>query len=255
MTARPLTFPVKATLRPPLVLALWILGACSGDSPAADAGGTCPASYTVGDPCLSEGLRCPYATSRCGLKCTCTGGLWLCRTQWCECSCSCGRILKSSCELLECSPGATHKCPSAASKHCEVLCWDAGTPDAGLLDRGADVTGVDSGPDGPRDHGPEAAPDRSLDLPPPDQTPDAPADTTADTKGDHTPDAPAKDDNPDAPAADMTPDAPAADMTADAPAADLTQDAPAADMTADAPAADMTADAPAADTTGDLAGQ
>ena len=107
-------------LKPALLLLLCCSAwACNGDSSAADSSAaSCPATYTVGDPCLSEGLRCPYAMSKCGLKCTCTGQTWTCKTRWCECSCSCGRILISSCELLDCSDKATKKCPSAASKQC-----------------------------------------------------------------------------------------------------------------------------------------
>jgi hypothetical protein len=181
---------------PALALALALVG-CNGDSPNADSGSAaCPATYTVGDSCQREGQRCPYATSMCGLKCTCRGGVWTCLTRWCECSCACGKILKSSCELLACSAKATNKCPTAASKHCEVLCWDAGMPDGGR------DAGPDAKPDGPADlapdHAPDlappdAAPDQTLDLPPdlptpdapaPDQTPDLPADAGADAAAD-----------------------------------------------------------------------
>ena len=214
-------------------LALW---ACNGDAPNTDAGsGTCPATYTVGDSCQQEELRCPYATSQCGLKCTCRGGVWVCLTQWCECSCTCGKILKSSCELLACSAKATNKCPTAASKHCEVLCWDAGAPDAGPDAGKPDGPGADLKPDkAAPDLSPDkAAPDLSLDKATPDQTPDAPP-------LDQTPDLPAADTAkaPDLPAVDAAPDAAAPDASPDAATADATPDAPAPDL----PAPDQSTD-------------
>ena len=231
-------------LKPTLLLVLWIFGACSGND-TSDAGpAVCPATYTVGDSCQSEGLRCPYATSMCGLKCTCSNNIWVCRTQWCECSCSCGRILKSSCELLECSPKAANKCPSAASKHCEVICWDAGTVDFKSVDIGTKDAGTDGTRDSARDLISDTKPDISLDISK-DQAQDQASDQTQDTASDLAPDT-TKDLAPDT-AKDLAPDT-SKDLALDT-AKDLPQDTSKGDLTKDqtpdAPAAkDQTMDAP-----------
>ena len=224
-----------------MTLVLLSLGACSGGDSAADAAPACPASYTVGDSCLAEGLRCPYAGSMCGLKCTCSNNLWVCRTVWCECSCPCGRILSHSCELLECSAKATNTCPSVASKHCEAICGDAGPPDISTRD----ISTKDAGP---HDSGPEAAPDSGPDIITPDIitpdiiTPDqaAPDQAAPDII---TPDQAAPDQAvPDQAVPDQTADLPP-DMGPDSTPKDLLSDTPAPDQTADAKAPDQPQDA------------
>ena len=205
--------------------ALLALAGCPGDPTGGADGGAkvCPAKFTINDDCQHQGQVCPYAGSQCGLKCTCSGGSWQCKTQWCECSCSCKKLLIASCELVACSKKALDPCPASASQHCAILCdeGDGGAdgPDAGADSKPADAPREaplpdlppDKGQDLPADQGQDLPPDKGQDLPadkgqdlPADQGQDLPPDKGQDLPPDQAADAP-QDQGPDAPC-DMSPE-------------------------------------------------
>ncbi len=137
----------------------------------------CPATFTIGDPCPAEGLKCPYPGGKCGTQCTCVNGAggfsWDCKVENCRCQCSCGSIAIASCEALECRT-EQESCPDSAKDICAVVCADGGRPDLGKRDGPKEA-----GHDGPRDRGPEAKPDAPVKKDGPAK--DAPHDTRTDS--------------------------------------------------------------------------
>ncbi len=141
----------------------------------------------MGEACEVEGQECIYPQSLCGTPCRCVnqpgGFVWECATQYCKCTCDCGRYAIASCELLECTL-EDDPCVAQALPLCEMVCSDDAGPD------GAKDGGIDQGGEGMRDQrvqeaGPDAAGDSAVDTSGPRDTaaeaqPDVAADLSAD---------------------------------------------------------------------------
>jgi len=177
---------------PRIIFIIWLLllSGCSCSSEV-----LCPESFAVGGACEVEGQQCVYPESLCGTPCRCVnqpgGFVWECATQYCKCTCDCGRYAIASCELLECTE-EDDPCVAQALPLCEMVCTDDGGVD-GPRDAGAD-TGGDAGV---REAGAEAGADAGPDSSPPrDASPDQPRDTSPDQAVDMSPDL-ARDASPD----------------------------------------------------------
>jgi hypothetical protein len=113
----------------------------------------CPSSFTIGERCPMEGMKCTFPGGRCGSPCYCvneTGGFaWDCPVETCRCTCACGFIAVNSCEALECRK-QEDPCPASAAPICALVCGDGGVRDGGR-DRGLRDARIDGYRDSARD--------------------------------------------------------------------------------------------------------
>jgi len=151
--------------------------------------GPCPASFAVGEACKPLGLTCPWPESKCGRTvCTCEnapgGFYWTCPgSGWCTCACSCGYTGRVSCDSLACDAKPDDPCPAGVADVCQLVCSDAGRPDA-RLDGRRDRQAADAPPvDATRDARKDAPTDRASDRPS-DRAKDRAVDRAAEGKPD-----------------------------------------------------------------------
>lgn len=183
----------------------------------------CPEGFGIGQPCEIEMQECIYPESLCGTPCRCVnqpgGFVWECATQYCKCTCDCGRYAIASCEMLECTE-EDDPCVAQALPLCEMICTDDDAGTDGPRDAGVDQDGtrdlgvLEAGPDAPRDLAADVAKPREAAV---DQRADQAVDQRADLQAEQSVDQ----------AVDQRADT-AADQSAEAVSdsiTDLTQDA------------------------------